>query len=72
MGDEQTRYVVRRGNSVGVIPECMKTGKIVLVQQFRYPAVGAGRGGYLWEIPAGMIAGGETAALSIGASFTSP
>jgi len=59
MGDERTRYVVRRGHSVGVIPECAKTGKIVLVQQFRYPAACTGGEGYLWEIPAGMIAGGE-------------
>ena len=44
---------------MGVIPECAKTRKIVLVQQFRYPAACTGGEGYLWEIPAGMIAGGE-------------
>jgi len=55
MGEEQTRYVVRRGDSVGIIPVCEKTGKIVLIQQFRYAAAGKGTDGYLWEIPAGMI-----------------
>ena len=59
MGEEQTRYVVRRGDSVGIIPVCEKTGLIVLIQQFRYAAAGKDTDGYLWEIPAGMIGKGE-------------
>jgi len=55
MGEEQTRYVIRRGDSVGIIPVCEKEDKIVLIKQFRYPAAGKGFDGYLWEIPAGMV-----------------
>jgi nudix-type nucleoside diphosphatase (YffH/AdpP family) len=57
MGDFQTRYAVRRGDSVGIIP-VFGTG-VVLVRQFRYPAAGKGFDGYLWEIPAGMVHAGE-------------
>ena len=60
MGQEHTRYAVRRGESVGVIPVCEKTERIVLVNQFRYPAAGEAFDGYLWEIPAGMVDEGET------------
>jgi ADP-ribose pyrophosphatase len=59
MGSEQTRYVIRRGDSVGILPECRNSGRVVLVQQFRYPAAGKGSDGYLWEIPAGMVGEGE-------------
>jgi ADP-ribose pyrophosphatase len=59
MGEEVTRYVVRRGDSVGILPVCRDTGKIILVKQFRYPACGKGSDGYLWEIPAGMVFKGE-------------
>ncbi len=57
MGREVTRYVIRRGDSVGIIPVC--PDGIVLVRQFRYPAVREGIDGYLWEIPAGMVDNGE-------------
>jgi nudix-type nucleoside diphosphatase (YffH/AdpP family) len=57
MGDFQTRYAVRRGDSVGIIP-VLET-EVVLVRQFRYPAAGKGFDGYLWEIPAGMVREGE-------------
>ena len=59
MGKEVARYVVRRGDSVGILPVCKDTGEIVLVRQFRYPACGGGGDGYLWEIPAGMLGGEE-------------
>lgn len=55
MGEMRTRYVIRRGDSVGVIPVCEDTDKIILVKQFRYPASRKGSDGYLWEIPAGMV-----------------
>ena len=59
MGEEVERYVVRRGDSVGILPVCEDTGKIVLVKQFRYPACQKGSDGYIWEIPAGMVGSGE-------------
>ncbi len=55
MGEEHFRYVIRRGDSVGIVPVCERDGKIVLISQFRYPAARGGDDGYLWEIPAGMI-----------------
>jgi ADP-ribose pyrophosphatase len=59
MGEEVARYVVRRGDSVGILPVCDDGGEVVLVRQFRYPACGKGSDGYLWEIPAGMLDGEE-------------
>lgn len=59
MGEEAARYVVRRGDSVGILPVCDDGGDVVLVRQFRYPACGKGSDGYLWEIPAGMLDEGE-------------
>jgi ADP-ribose pyrophosphatase len=59
MGEEVERYVIRRGDSVGILPVCEDTGKIVLVKQFRYPACQKGSDGYLWEIPAGMVSKDE-------------
>ena len=59
MGEEVARYVVRRGDSVGILPVCDDGGEVVLVRQFRYPACGKGGDGYLWEIPAGMLDDGE-------------
>jgi 8-oxo-dGTP pyrophosphatase MutT (NUDIX family) len=72
MGGYRTRYAIRRGDSAGIVPVLgarenprkglRGEGKIVLVRQFRYPAAKGGCDGYLWEIPAGMLAGGETPA----------
>ncbi|MFW6138757.1 MAG: NUDIX domain-containing protein [Spirochaetota bacterium] len=62
MGPERTRYVIRRGDSVGVLPVCNPHRSIVLVKQFRYPAVRQGSDGYLWEIPAGMVEKDESPA----------
>jgi nudix-type nucleoside diphosphatase (YffH/AdpP family) len=68
MGGFHTRYAIRRGDSVGIVP-LLKAGegageeeKIVLVQQFRYPVAKGSCDGYLWEIPAGMLHGGESPA----------
>ncbi|HEB32309.1 MAG TPA: NUDIX hydrolase [Spirochaetes bacterium] len=58
MGAEQNRYVIRRGDSVGIVPVC-ENNKIILIKQFRYPAALKYRDGYLWEIPAGMVDGSE-------------
>jgi nudix-type nucleoside diphosphatase (YffH/AdpP family) len=62
MGPACVRYVVRRGDSVGIVPVCMKSGTVVLVKQFRFPARRDGESGYLWEIPAGMVDGDEEVA----------
>jgi nudix-type nucleoside diphosphatase (YffH/AdpP family) len=59
MGKEVTRYAIRRGDSVGIIPVCESTGNILLIKQFRYPAAGSSCDGFLWEIPAGMIGKNE-------------
>lgn len=59
MGGERVRYVVRRGDSVGIVARCERCDRIVLVKQFRYPAVRNGDDGFLWEIPAGMMDDGE-------------
>jgi len=59
---ELTRYVIRRGDSVGIIPVCRESNKeekIILIKQFRLPAVRDENDGFIWEIPAGMIDRGE-------------
>ena len=59
MGRKSTRYVVRRGDSVGIVPVFKDSGRVILVKQFRYPAVREVENGFLWEIPAGMLDQGE-------------
>jgi ADP-ribose pyrophosphatase len=58
LGDGGVRRGGRRGGRQGSRDE----GRIVLVRQFRYPAVRGACDGYLWEIPAGMLDEGETPA----------
>ncbi|MBN2322960.1 MAG: NUDIX hydrolase [Spirochaetes bacterium] len=55
MGKTATRYALRRGDSVGILPVMEGSGEVVLVRQFRYPVSGGEQGGFLWEIPAGMV-----------------
>jgi ADP-ribose pyrophosphatase len=64
LGGFHTRYAIRRGDSVGIVPAlgAGDEAKIVLVQQFRYPVAKGACDGYLWEIPAGMLHGGESPA----------
>lgn len=64
MTEEHTRYVLRRGDSVGILCVCSGGSaeteeRIVLVKQFRFPAARENHDGYLWEIPAGMVEDGE-------------
>ena len=59
MGKKSTRYVVRRGDSVGIVPVFEDSRRIILVKQFRYPAVREAEDGFLWEMPAGMLDPGE-------------
>ncbi len=63
MGAEQNRYVIRRSDSVGILPVC-ENNKIILIKQFRYPAAQKHTDGYLWEIPAGMVDVSEDTARS--------
>jgi len=65
MGAAATRYVVRRGDSVGAVPVCSESGQIILVNQFRLPAIRGKCDGYLWEIPAGMVDGEESTAQTV-------
>jgi ADP-ribose pyrophosphatase len=68
MGGFHTRYAIRRGDSVGIVPVLSAregaggAEKVVLVRQFRYPIAKGGCDGYLWEIPAGMLHGKESPA----------
>jgi len=64
MGKFDTRYVVRRGDSVGIIPVCLKNDELILIKQFRYPSVRDNCDGYLLEIPAGMVDDGEDPMIS--------
>ena len=61
MGKDRTRYVIRRGESVGIIPIRKQDDRIVLIKQFRYPSADRGFDGYIWEIPAGTLSPGEAA-----------
>lgn len=64
MGRETTRYVIRRGDSVGLVAVCEQSKRIILIRQFRFPALRKGEDGYLWEIPAGMVGMDENPALT--------
>ncbi|MCD6518602.1 MAG: NUDIX hydrolase, partial [Anaerolineae bacterium] len=54
MSPPLVRFVFERGDSVAVLPFDRKRHRVVLVQQFRYPAYVRGGPGWLWEIVAGM------------------
>jgi nudix-type nucleoside diphosphatase (YffH/AdpP family) len=54
------RVKVERGDSAAAIVSNLDTGRVILVEQFRYPTLQHG-GGWLVETVAGIIADGETA-----------
>lgn len=58
-GKEQTRLSVERGDAAAVLIHRLDTDELVLVRQFRYPAVRHGMPEML-EIVAGEIEGDET------------
>ena len=62
------RLCVVRGDAAAALVERRDNGALVMVRQFRYPAVVAGQGGDGWllEIVAGMLAAGEEPAACIG------
>ena len=67
---EITREVLERGHTVGVLLYDPARDKVVLVEQFRAPAVDAPGGPWLIETVAGIIEEGETAeetSLAVGA-----
>lgn len=57
---EITREVLERGHTVGVLLYDPARDKVVLVEQFRAPAVDAPGGPWLIETVAGIIEAGET------------
>ncbi len=59
-----TRIKVERGDAAAAIVSNADTGRIVLVEQFRYPTLEQG-GGWIVETVAGMIDDGETAEQAI-------
>lgn len=56
-----TREIFERGHAVAVLPYDPVRDEVVLIEQFRPGAYAAGAEPWLIEIPAGMIAKGETA-----------
>jgi len=61
MSAPMTRLVFERGDSVAVLPFDRERRRVILVQQFRYPAYVGNGPGWLWEIIAGMIEPGGDA-----------
>ena len=51
--------VMRRGAAVAVVPYDPRRDSVVLVEQFRLPALLAGAAPWQIEVPAGLIAAGE-------------
>ncbi len=54
MSPRITRLVFERGDAVAVLPYEPATGRVLLVRQFRYPAILRGGPGWLWETIAGI------------------
>jgi len=54
-----TRIKVERGDSAAAIVTNVETGRVILVEQFRYPTL-AGAGGWIVETVAGVVGPGET------------
>ena len=59
-----TRLRVDRGDSAAAIITNLTTGRIMLVEQFKYPTL-EGSGGWIVETTAGVIEAGETAEQAI-------
>jgi ADP-ribose pyrophosphatase len=61
MGQPITRELLERGHAVAVLPYDPERDAVVLLEQFRVGALGAGMGPWLLEVVAGIIDAGETA-----------
>lgn len=57
---ERSWEVWRRGHAVGLLPYDPATDQLVMIEQFRYPAMLAGVDPVLLEVPCGFIDGDET------------
>ena len=60
MSDPRTWEVWLRGRAVGVLPYDPVTDRLVMIEQFRYPALLAGIDPVMLEIPGGFMDPGET------------
>ncbi len=60
MSKLRTWEVLLRGHAVGVLPYDPATDRLVMIEQFRYPALVAGLDAVLLEIPGGFTDEGET------------
>jgi len=60
MSDEMTRLLLDRGDAVAAVVHNIADDTLALTEQFRYPAhAAAGEGGWLLELPAGMVRADE-------------
>jgi len=60
MGEPLTRELLERGHAVAVLPYDPVRDAVVLLEQFRVGALGAGMGPWMLEIVAGIIDEGES------------
>ena len=60
MSDVRTWEVWLRGHSVGVLPYDPVSDQLVMIEQFRYPAMLAGVDPVMLEVPGGFMDEGET------------
>ena len=60
MSDLRTWEVWLRGHAVGVLPYDPATDRLVMIEQFRYPAMLAGVDPVMLEVPGGFMDDGET------------
>ncbi len=59
MSDARTWELWRRGRAVGLVPYDPINDSVVMIEQFRLPALAAGLDPVLVELPAGLIEDGE-------------
>ena len=60
MSETRTWEVLLRGQAVGVLPYDPAMDRLVMIEQFRYPALVAGMDAVLLELPGGFMDKGET------------
>ena len=60
MSGVRTWEVWMRGHAVGVLPYDPRTDQLVMIEQFRYPAMLAGVDPVMLEVPGGFMDAGET------------
>jgi len=61
LGQPIQRELLERGQAVAVIPYDPRTDRVILIEQFRIGAYGAGRHPWMIEVPAGRHDEGESA-----------